>query len=186
MDPAHIAFRSALWRRGRQACRRAAVGSSAHVQKVGSRYDSTPDTARTETVKPLGRRADFGLAVVAGSSTAGHYAKADMGKRTEKASAFVLRCKKHAAKGGGSVGKVRPICVASSVPTRVRHVPVFLIDRDGRFKYCDLEPPAEVMGSFKIRGDNQIMSLEILSIALGAWTTWLLCVCFHSVCTVAC
>jgi hypothetical protein len=31
-----------------------------------------------------------------------------------------------------------------------------------------MEPPAEVMGSFKLRGDNQIMSLEILSIALGA------------------
>ena len=62
----------------------------------------------------------------------------------------------------------------------------FLIDRDGRFKYCDLEPPAEVMGSFKIRGDNQIMSLEILSIALGAWTSWLLCMCFRCVCIVAC
>jgi len=162
------------------------VGSSAYVQKVGSRYDSTPDTAREETVKPFGRRVDLGPAVVAGGSTAGHYAEADMGKGTEKASAFVLRCTKHAAKGGGSVGKVRPICVASSVPTRVRHVSVFLIDRDGQFKYCDLEPPAEVMGSFKIRGDNQIMSLEILSIALGAWTAWLLCVCSRNVCIVAC
>ena len=186
MDPAHLAFRSTMWRRGRQACRRAAVGSSAYLQEVGSRNDSTPDTAREETVKPFGRRADPGPAVVAGGSPAGSYSEADLGKGTEKASASILRCTKHAAKGGGSVGKVRPICAASSVPTRVRHVSVFLLDRDGRFKYCDLEPPAEVMGSFKIRGDNQIMSLEILSIALGAWAAWLLCVCFRCVCIAAC
>jgi hypothetical protein len=30
-----------------------------------------------------------------------------------------------------------------------------------------MEPPAHVMKSFMVRGDNQIMSLEILSIALG-------------------
>jgi hypothetical protein len=43
----------------------------------------------------------------------------------------------------------------------------FVFARDGRTSYCDMEPPAELMESFMVRGDNQIMSLEILSIALG-------------------
>ena len=36
-----------------------------------------------------------------------------------------------------------------------------------RVYYSDMEPSAEVMGSFIARGDNQIMSLELLSIAFG-------------------
>ena len=39
--------------------------------------------------------------------------------------------------------------------------------RDDRVFFCDMEPPAELMRSFQKRGDGQIMSLEILSIALG-------------------
>ena len=38
---------------------------------------------------------------------------------------------------------------------------------DGAIKFADMEPAAEVLKAFKPRGDNQIMSLEILSIALG-------------------
>ena len=34
--------------------------------------------------------------------------------------------------------------------------------------YCDMEPSSEILKHFKSRGDNQIMSLEILSIALGS------------------
>jgi hypothetical protein len=36
--------------------------------------------------------------------------------------------------------------------------------------YCDMEPPACVMEFFQKRGDKQITSLEILSIALGIST----------------
>jgi hypothetical protein len=38
---------------------------------------------------------------------------------------------------------------------------------DGEIFYCDMEPDSLLMESFKRRGDNQIMSLEILSISLG-------------------
>ena len=42
--------------------------------------------------------------------------------------------------------------------------------RDRRFAYCDTEPPDVILNSFMKRGDNQITSLEILSIALGIST----------------
>ena len=35
--------------------------------------------------------------------------------------------------------------------------------------YCDMQPSKKIMCSFKKRGDNQITSLEILSIALGEY-----------------
>ena len=38
---------------------------------------------------------------------------------------------------------------------------------DGRIEYADEEPSKEVMRQFKRRGDNQIASLELLSIAFG-------------------
>ena len=33
--------------------------------------------------------------------------------------------------------------------------------------YCDMEPPSHLMASFRPRRDNQIMGLEMLSIAVG-------------------
>ena len=42
--------------------------------------------------------------------------------------------------------------------------------RDRKFAYCDIEPPDVILNAFMRRGDNQITSLEILSIALGIST----------------
>ena len=42
--------------------------------------------------------------------------------------------------------------------------------RDGEVYYTDIAPPASLMESFKERADNQIMGLEIASIALGIST----------------
>ena len=44
--------------------------------------------------------------------------------------------------------------------------------RDNQRKYCDYEPPQELIDSWVRRSDNQIMGLEILSIALGAVLTF--------------
>ena len=41
---------------------------------------------------------------------------------------------------------------------------------DGVKAFCDEEPPREVLTFFKKRGGNQIMSLELLSIAYGIST----------------
>ena len=73
-------------------------------------------------------------------------------------------------------------CDARSTPPRVAAVLVrrgFCIThardrfarlwgRDGKFYYSDAEPPSSIMNSFTRRGANQIMCLEILSIAFGA------------------
>ena len=50
-----------------------------------------------------------------------------------------------------------------------RHVKsfAFSLHSDGNVTYCDVEPPAEVLSFFQRRRDNQIMSLELLSIAYG-------------------
>ncbi len=55
---------------------------------------------------------------------------------------------------------------ARSTPPRIAAVVMV----DGAFKYCDMEPPSEVMECFMARGDRQITSLEILSIACGICT----------------
>ena len=41
---------------------------------------------------------------------------------------------------------------------------------DGKIEYADEEPSAEGMQQFQRRGDNQIASLELLSIAFGLST----------------
>ena len=41
--------------------------------------------------------------------------------------------------------------------------------RDGDRLACDLAPPADLISSWRERQDGQIMGLEILSIALGAF-----------------
>ena len=38
---------------------------------------------------------------------------------------------------------------------------------DGRSYFCDMEPSQQILQSFERRSDNQIMALEMLSIALG-------------------
>ena len=38
---------------------------------------------------------------------------------------------------------------------------------DGQRAFCDTKPPDSVLGFFNQRGDNQIMSLELLAIAYG-------------------
>jgi len=65
---------------------------------------------------------------------------------------------------GTSSKPIHMFCDARSTPPRVAAV----LLKDGERKYCDLEPPAAIMGAFQRRKDNQIMGLEILSIALGA------------------
>ena len=55
------------------------------------------------------------------------------------------------------------LCDARSTPPRVAAVLVV----DGRIEYSDFEPSKEVMRQFTRRGDNQIASLELLSIAFG-------------------
>ena len=42
--------------------------------------------------------------------------------------------------------------------------------RDKEAYTCDMEPPEDILNSWKARKDNQIMGLEILSIALGFCT----------------
>ena len=39
--------------------------------------------------------------------------------------------------------------------------------RDGLIHFADMEPSLEVLAQFSFGGDNGIMSLELLSIALG-------------------
>ena len=73
-------------------------------------------------------------------------------------------------------------CDARSTPPRVAAVlcrydnfiflrillsPLRCYCRPGKMEFADFEPTVEVMNSFKKRGDNQILSLELLSIALG-------------------
>ena len=55
------------------------------------------------------------------------------------------------------------LCDARSTPPRV--AAVLLANK--RVYYSDMEPSEAVMSNFRIRGDNQIMSLELLSIAFG-------------------
>lgn len=45
--------------------------------------------------------------------------------------------------------------------------PLLYVYRDGKISHCDMEVPEQLMESFRARKDNQIMGLEILSIALG-------------------
>ena len=54
-------------------------------------------------------------------------------------------------------------CDARSTPPRVAAVAFC----DGEAAFFDTAPTAEVMSYFPVRGDNQIMSLELLSIAYG-------------------
>ena len=39
--------------------------------------------------------------------------------------------------------------------------------RDGEISYCDMPVPDHIVAFFKRRKDNQIMGLEVLSVALG-------------------
>ena len=55
---------------------------------------------------------------------------------------------------------------ARSTPPRLAAV----LSVDGRLLYTDWEPPRQLMALFRQRGDNQIMSLELLAIALGLST----------------
>ena len=54
-------------------------------------------------------------------------------------------------------------CDARSTPPRVAAV-LFV---NGRIFWADMEPDESILKAFRPRGDNHIMSLEILSIALG-------------------
>ena len=55
------------------------------------------------------------------------------------------------------------LCDARSTPPRIAAVLIL----DGQTFYSDMEPEPEVMHLFQRRGDGQIMSLELLSIAFG-------------------
>ena len=55
------------------------------------------------------------------------------------------------------------LCDARSVPPRVAAVLII----DGKTYYSDLAPSEAVLASFKRRSDDQIMALELLSVAFG-------------------
>ena len=79
---------------------------------------------------------------------------------------------------------VHMFCDARSTPPRVAAVLYrcalscdcfhgtqhLLLLRHRSFAYCDIKPPEVILNAFMCRGDNQITSLEILSIALGIST----------------
>lgn len=73
-----------------------------------------------------------------------------------------LRCTQHATKGCGG-----PLQVSANM-LAPRHSVTHSLCRDRSWAYSDMEPPTAVMASFKMRRDNQICSLEILSIAFGS------------------
>ena len=68
------------------------------------------------------------------------------------------------------------VCDVRSTPPRV--VAVLRIDRD--VFYSDAATPACVMSSFHYREDNQVASLEILSIAFGMAASVCVCVCVYA------
>ena len=72
-----------------------------------------------------------------------------------------LRCEEHATESGGDTYQV----YKHSLEIVFYHL---FISFSGKSKlYCDAEPSKEVMKFFRERRDNQIMSLELLSIAYG-------------------
>ena len=62
--------------------------------------------------------------------------------------------------------EIHLLCDARSTPPRIAAVLV----ADGKMYYADAEPSVTVMKQFKSRRDNQIASLELLSIAFGMST----------------
>ena len=46
-------------------------------------------------------------------------------------------------------------------------LPLRFIRKGQRIEFCDMEPPTGLMEKWIARRDNQIMGLELLSIALG-------------------
>ena len=59
---------------------------------------------------------------------------------------------------------------------------VSFVCRDGHIYFADLEPSAEVLAHFRFGGDNGIMSLELLSIALGD-LVWVVGCVWDTACT---
>lgn len=54
---------------------------------------------------------------------------------------------------------------------------ILFLCREGAIEYCDIAPCHDVLASFRRSGDNQIVSLELLSIALGAYFRKHTCPC---------
>jgi hypothetical protein len=58
-----------------------------------------------------------------------------------------------------------------------------MTSRDGFIYFADLEPSPEVLAQFNFGGDKGIMSLELLSIALGEFILgWDSCQCPRACC----
>lgn len=55
------------------------------------------------------------------------------------------------------------LCDARSTPPRVAAVCIC----EGKVFYSDMQPSEATLAQFKVRGDNQIASLELLAIAFG-------------------
>ena len=81
---------------------------------------------------------------------------------------------------GSQLPPVHLFCDARSTPPRIAAVLFKCVvhmrftsslplrgDRDEKVLFCDMEPPSSLMDTFLSRGDKQIMTLEVLSIALG-------------------
>jgi len=76
-----------------------------------------------------------------------------------------LRCTEHTAQISSGFVQVYSVHASSNSPGP--QGPLGFRCRSGCRLYCDMEPPAHLMQYFDVRGDGQIMGLELLSIALG-------------------
>ena len=65
--------------------------------------------------------------------------------------------------------RTKPLLLFADARGNPPRLAAVLVGR-GEILYTDLEPAAEVVNFFQKRSDNQIMSLELLSLALGMST----------------
>ena len=60
------------------------------------------------------------------------------------------------------------MCLAKQLSRKcVSNALIVSLGRDSKISHCDMKVPEQIMSAFQTRKDNQIMGLEILSIALG-------------------
>ena len=104
--------------------------------------------------------------MVVGSFQNEHCRRKIVGHVFHASDSYVLRCSKHTAEDSSCVIQAGFYFVAVLY---VVYPFVHNLARDGMVSYCDMQPSEKIMRSFKKRGDNQITSLEILSIALGKY-----------------
>ena len=82
---------------------------------------------------------------------------------SQAAIVHAVRCTQYSTACRGSPLRVRTFSCSSRVCT----LPSVCMRSGGSKLFFDEEPPSAMLKNFKQRGDNQIMSLELLSIAYG-------------------